>query len=112
MSYDSKSLDLAEHFLADGPRTAGDAAELAQAIQTVVEDWLSARDARPRTWKGDDHPPGWRRVTSIDVADPANTAWACENHYRIGTIYDGGSDSAVEPCCADVYEEVDEGTAA
>lgn len=68
--------------------------------------------ARQHTWKGDDHPPGWRRVTSIDVADPANTRWACENHYRVGTIYDGGSGSAVEPCCADVYEELDEGAAA
>ena len=63
---------------------------------------------RQYAWKGDDHPPGWKRVTSIDVADPANTRWACENHYRIGTIYHGGSDSAVEPCCADVYEEVDQ----
>lgn len=62
---------------------------------------------RDATWIGEDHPPGWRRVTSIDVADPANTRWASENDYRIGTIYDGGTDSAVEPCCADVYERVE-----
>ncbi len=86
-------------------------ADIRPDVQRVVDERRKG-DARPCTWIGDDHPPGWRRVTSIDVADPANTAWACENHYRIGTIYDGGSDSAVEPCCADVYEEVDEGTAA
>lgn len=43
MSYDSESLRLAEHFLTDEPRTAGDAAELAQVIQTAIEDWLNGR---------------------------------------------------------------------
>lgn len=64
-------------------------------------------NAAAHTWIGEGHPPGWRRVTSIDVADPANTRWASENDYRIGAIYDGGTDSAVEPCCADVYERVE-----
>lgn len=41
MTYDEKCLDLAQHFLADEPGTDPlDAAELAQAIQTMIEDWL------------------------------------------------------------------------
>lgn len=43
MAYDSESVRLAEHFLQDEPRTTGDAAELAQVIQTAVEDWFNAR---------------------------------------------------------------------
>lgn len=43
MSYDSESLRLAEHFLQDESRTNGDAQELAQVIQTAVEDWFNSR---------------------------------------------------------------------
>lgn len=43
MAYDSESLRLAEHFLQDEPRTTGDAADLAQVIQTAVEDWFASR---------------------------------------------------------------------
>lgn len=58
------------------------------------------------TWIGDDHPPGWRRVGSIDVADPADTATARDRCLRVGGIYDGGTDSVAEPCAADLYDEV------
>lgn len=56
-------------------------------------------------WIGDDHPPGWRRVGSVDVADPADTRRALDQGYRIGSIYDGGSYSVAEPCCADIYRD-------
>jgi hypothetical protein len=42
--YDSKSLDLAEHFLQDETRKAGDAHELALEIQQAVEDWFAQRE--------------------------------------------------------------------
>lgn len=56
------------------------------------------------SWIGDDHPPRWRRVGQIDVADPADTRRAIDQGQRIGTIYDGGTHSVAEPCAADVYE--------
>jgi hypothetical protein len=59
------------------------------------------------TWIGDDCPPNYRRVGSIDVADPADTAWAIDKGYRIGNIYDGRSYSCAEPCRADIYEDCD-----
>jgi len=41
MTYDEKCFDLAQHFLADEIDFDGtDAAALAQAIQTTIEDWL------------------------------------------------------------------------
>lgn len=61
---------------------------------------------RSHAWIGDDCPPGWRCVGSIDLADPADTAWAIDRGYRIGATYHGGTDSVAEPCSADVYERV------
>lgn len=61
---------------------------------------------RVYTFKGDDHPPGWKRVGSIDVADPADVQSALDKGYRIGSIYDGMSYSVAEPCCEDIYEEI------
>ena len=57
------------------------------------------------TWIGDDCPPGWRRVGSIDIADPADVNQAIDRGYRIGTTYDGGTYSVAEPCTSDIYEE-------
>ncbi len=57
------------------------------------------------TWIGDDCPPNWERVGQIDVADPADTAWASDRGLRIGRIHDGGSRSVAEPCAADIYQE-------
>lgn len=57
---------------------------------------------------GDDCPPGYRRVGTIDVADPADVHSAQDKGYRIGTIYDGHSGSCAEPCAADIYERPDE----
>lgn len=58
---------------------------------------------RRYTWIGDDCPEGWRRVGSIDVADPADIVTARSKGRRIGEIYHGGSYSVAEPCCADTY---------
>lgn len=45
MSYDSRCSDLAEVFLADeSDVTPADIADLAQTIQTAIEDWLGSRD--------------------------------------------------------------------
>ena len=60
-------------------------------------------DLRAHTWIGDDCPEGWRRVGSIDVADPADIYTARDRGRRIGDIYNGGSGSVAEPCCADTY---------
>mgnify|MGYP000302380624 CR=1 FL=1 len=60
------------------------------------------------TFIGDDHPPGYRKVGTIDVADPADTNWALDRGYKIGDIYDGLSFSVEEPCAADIYEQPDE----
>jgi hypothetical protein len=57
-------------------------------------------------WKGDDHPPGWRRVGCIDVGDPADIASSLDRAYRIGAIYRGWQDEFDEPCTADIYERV------
>jgi len=57
-----------------------------------------------RTWIGDGHPPGWRWVGTIDLADPADVNWACDRGLKIGPEYDGLSGSVAEPCAADVYE--------
>lgn len=57
---------------------------------------------------GNDCPPGYRRVATIDVADPADVRWAQDQDYRIGSIYDGLSGSCAEPCAADVYECLDD----
>lgn len=64
--------------------------------------------AQPRhyTFIGNDCPPGYRRVGSIDVADPADVASALDRGWRIGSLYDGGSGSVAEPCTADVYERL------
>lgn len=61
---------------------------------------------RLHSWIGDDCAPGWKRVGTIDVADPADTQWALDRDYRIGAIYDGKSYSVAEPCAADIYEEI------
>lgn len=66
-------------------------------------------EAAQFSWKGDDCPPDWKRVGSIDVADPADVSWALDRDYRIGAIYDGMSHSVAEPCAADIYEEVSAG---
>jgi hypothetical protein len=63
---------------------------------------------RHYSWIGDDCPPQWKKVGTIDVADPADTHWALERDYRIGSIYDGMSYSVAEPCAADIYAERDE----
>lgn len=57
---------------------------------------------------GDDCPPGYRCVGTIDVADPADVHSAQDKGYRIGAIYDGQSGSCAEPCAADIYERPDE----
>lgn len=57
---------------------------------------------------GNDCPPGYRRVGTIDVADPADVHSAQDKGYRIGTIYNGYSGSCAEPCAADIYERPDE----
>ena len=62
-------------------------------------------------WRGADHPPGWRRIATIDVADPADMALARDKGWRIGTIYDGKSGSAAEPCAADCYAPITESAA-
>jgi hypothetical protein len=60
------------------------------------------------TFIGNDCPPGYRMVGTIDVADPADVHSARDRGYRIGTIYDGYSGSCAEPCAADIYERPDE----
>lgn len=67
-------------------------------------------EPQPRTysWIADDHPSGWLRVGSIDVADPANIRWALDRGYSIGSVYDGRSYSSAEPCAADIYVDIDE----
>jgi hypothetical protein len=57
------------------------------------------------SWVGDDCPPEWKRVGTIDVADPADVATALDRGRRIGSIYDGKSYSVAEPCAADIYAE-------
>lgn len=61
---------------------------------------------RGHSWIGADHPPNWRRIGTIDVADPADVRWALDRDYRIGTVYDGMSFSVAEPCAADIYDEI------
>lgn len=65
-------------------------------------------DRKSYSFIGNDCPPGYRRVGTIDVADPADVRRAEDRGYRIGTIYDGRSYSCAEPCAADIYEELDE----
>lgn len=60
------------------------------------------------SWIGDGCQPQWKRVGSIDVADPADVSQALDRGYRIGTIYDGMSYSVAEPCAADTYQEIDD----
>lgn len=57
------------------------------------------------SWIGDDCPPQWKRVGTIDVADPADVATALDRGRKIGSIYDGKSYSVAEPCAADIYAE-------
>lgn len=59
------------------------------------------------SWIGDDCPPRWKRVGTIDVADPADVHSALQEGLRIGEIYDGKSYSVAEPCAADIYVEVE-----
>ncbi len=61
--------------------------------------------AKNYSWIGDDCPPQWKRVGTIDVADPADVSWALDKGRRIGSIYDGRSGSVAEPCAADTYIE-------
>ena len=61
------------------------------------------------SWIGDDCPPQWKRVGTIDVADPADIATALDRGRRIGSIYDGKSYSVAEPCAADIYAERENG---
>lgn len=65
-------------------------------------------DRKIYTFIGDDCPPGYRRVGTIDVADPADVHSARVRGYRIGTIYEGYSGSYAEPCAADIYERPEE----
>ena len=60
------------------------------------------------SWIGDDCPSDWRRVGTIDVADPADIASALDRGFRIGGVYDGMSFSVAEPCAADVYREIED----
>lgn len=69
-------------------------------------DDVGIRELSSPTWIGHDCPAGWRRVGSIDVADPADVSWALDRDYRIGAIFDGMSFSVAEPCAADIYEEI------
>ena len=57
---------------------------------------------------GDDFPAGWKKVGTIDVADPADVRWSVDRGYRIGDIYDGLSFSVAEPCAADIYRKDDD----
>jgi hypothetical protein len=66
------------------------------------------RRRMPHTFIGDDHPPGYRKVGTIDVADPADVQRAQDRGYKIGTTYNGGSFSCAEPCAADIYARPDE----
>ena len=66
------------------------------------------QDRKSYSFIGDDCPPSYRRVGTIDVADPADVRRAEDRGYRIGTIYDGRSYSCAEPWAADIYEELDE----
>jgi hypothetical protein len=46
-SVDTKSYELAEHFLADEPaerRTPENTQDLAEAIQQAIEDWFSGQE--------------------------------------------------------------------
>lgn len=65
------------------------------------------RTSKFYSWIGDDCPPGWKRVGTIDVADPADVEWALDHGRRIGSIYDGKTSSVAEPCAADTYVERD-----
>jgi len=60
------------------------------------------------SWIGDDCPPQWKRVGTIDVADPADVQSALARGLRVGKIYDGRSWSVAEPCAADIYAECEE----
>jgi hypothetical protein len=64
------------------------------------------------SWIGDDCPPQWKRVGTIDVADPADVATALDRGLKIGSIYDGKSYSVAEPCAADIYAERQEAVGA
>lgn len=66
-------------------------------------------DDRRYSFIGGDCPPGYRKVGTIDVADPADVSRAQDQGYRIGAIYDGGTYSCAEPCAADIYECIDDG---
>jgi hypothetical protein len=65
---------------------------------------------RWHSWIGNDHPPGWRWVGTIDLADPADVAWALDRDLKIGPHYDGMTGSVAEPCAADVYEQPEKPT--
>lgn len=59
------------------------------------------------TWRGADHPPGWRRVATIDVGDPADIERALDRGWVIGPVYDGGSGLHSEPFAADCYVRIE-----
>jgi hypothetical protein len=73
-----------------------------------TEEKAQPTGAHYYTFIGDDCPPGYRRVGSIDVADPADVSTAHDRGLRIGSIYDGRSGSCAEPCTADIYERPDD----
>jgi hypothetical protein len=60
------------------------------------------------SWVESDCPPGWQRIGTIDVADPADVSSALDQGYRIGSLYDGRTGSVAEPCAADIFVETDE----
>lgn len=60
------------------------------------------------SWIGDDCPPNYKRVGTIDVADPAAVDSALNRGRRIGSIYDGYSGSVAEPCAADTYITIEQ----
>lgn len=69
----------------------------------MTSDQRGDAGVRHYTWIGDNHPPGWEIVGSIDVADPADITRALDRGLRIGSTYDGGSGLYSEPCQADLY---------
>ena len=66
------------------------------------------QEAKRYSFIGNDCPPKYRWVGTIDVADPADVNRAIDRGQTIGAIYHGGTYSVAEPCAADVYELQDE----
>lgn len=67
MAFDTKCYDLAEAFLEDEPHlnTEGRRNELAQLIQTTIDDFIACE-------RGDYEPPdGWDQITGPDLRQQA-----------------------------------------